>query len=141
MITNNMVLQLTWQDPVGDIDLFSICLRMNSTTNTNIFIRHRIWSTSGCHKGGYCTGERSLFSTLRILYFEWMQPSKYLCKICQGQCSENRTFRKTFRPFGTARTKSQEIFGQFEGFTCQVYSKNTKVIVVNDHCYQISKPT
>ena len=53
---------------------------------------------------------------------------------------ENQTFRTTFTTFGASTTMSQEVFGEIEEFTCQVYT-DTKVAVVNDHRFQISKPT
>jgi hypothetical protein len=44
---------------------------------------------------------------------------------------ENQTFRKTFTTFGASTTMSQEVFGEIEEFTCQVYTDTN----------QISKPT
>lgn len=50
---------------------------------------------------------------------------------------QNQTFREAVIALGTSWTMSHLLFRQIQGFTCQLYSKNTKIAVVNNIRYQM----
>lgn len=127
-----------------DTDVFVICLSLSSSINSNIYLRRGTRSRVRMVNITQLSSAlgREVCSALPGLH-SWTGCDTVSGLANQGKIKalkmvqQHQIYRDAFTTLGTLVDLAPETFKMIQKFTCQLYSKNTKINKVNDLRYQM----